>query len=103
MNSHQRLEDLISYVLENGFTLNDAVTVEMRYGRPIEFTFRDLVNDFNRCNDRLQGSLLSEFNVNSFDFKKGQKITDKKKIKDNFKTMYLRIVAEGIGGTKWRI
>jgi len=95
-------EKLISCVTQSGFTLNDLVTVEVRFGRQIGFTFRDLINDFRRCKFRLQRILLSEFTVNSFDFKKGEKITDKKKLKELFKAMYLRIVAEGIGGTKWR-
>lgn len=60
-------------------------------------TFRDLANDFNKCPENLQSKLISRFVVDSYDF------NNKGRIKNIFKTMYLNIVAEGIGGTKWHI
>ena len=97
------IEKLMNHILSNGFTLEDVLMTEIRFGRVVEFTFRDLANDFNKCADKLQKDLLSEFNINCFDFCAREKFTGKKKIKNNFKTMYLKIVAEGIGGTKWRV
>ena len=99
----ENIEKLMNHILSNGFTLNDVLMTEIRFGRVVEFTFRDLANDFNKCSDKLQKDLLSEFNINCFDFCTREKFTGKKKIKNNFKTMYLKIVAEGIGGTKWRV
>lgn len=97
------LEKLMNHILSSGFTLNDVLMTEIRFGRVVEFTFRDLANDFNKCSDKLQKDLLGEFTINCFDFCAREKFTGKKKIKSNFKTMYLKIVAEGIGGTKWRV
>jgi len=97
------VEKLINHISNSGFNLDDVLTTETRYGRNIEFTFRDLANDFNKCNEKLQINLLNDFVINSYDFCARERFTVKKKLKNNFKAMYLKIVAEGIGGTKWRV
>lgn len=98
------IERLASYISESNFELDDTVLQETRYGRIIYFNFRDLINDFGRCSLSLQSSLLTSFVINRFDFKNGTTITNKSKLKELFKIMYLKIVSEGIGGKQqWRV
>ena len=87
-----RIDKLHAGIINNGFNLNDIITTDVVFGRTVNITFRDLLTEFLHSRTYVQSEAMSKFEVDSYDFKKMAKITDKNKLKKLYEDMF-RFVA----------
>lgn len=88
-----RIERLEKRIISNGFCLNDIITTDIVFGRTVNITFRDLLTEFLHSRTYVQSEAMSKFEVDSYDFKRMTKITDKNKLKKLYEDMF-RFVAD---------